>query len=261
MSARLQSLIPVHWPLEVPCKCCGVRASLYGVVDFHKNCESRRRQVLKISGIPIYYYRCPACQFIFTTGLDEFTREDLKEHIYNADYPLVDPDFADFRPRDNAARMNRLLGPAPPDRLLDYGGGNGLLAECLRGAGFPHIDVYDPFVPRYAEKPEGRYDCILCLEVVEHSLDPAATFREMSDLLAERGVIVLSTLVQPPDVDQQGINWWYLGPRNGHISLYSRASLVKLVQPLGFRFGSFNDSWHVLFREVPDFARHFISVP
>jgi 2-polyprenyl-6-hydroxyphenyl methylase/3-demethylubiquinone-9 3-methyltransferase len=258
MSSALMSLLPATWPAEVACKCCDCAAPLYGVVDFNKNCESRRRQVLKFTGIPIYYYRCPACQLIFTTALDRFSRDDLLEHIYNADYLLVDPEYAEFRPRDNAVRIQRLLPAARPARLLDYGGGNGLFAECMRGAGFPHVAIYDPLVAEYAARPEGSFDCITCLEVAEHSPDPAATFRELSDLLCDPGLIVLSTLVQPADIDRHGVNWWYLGPRNGHISLYSRASLAKLAGPLGLRFGSFNDSWHVLFRNVPDFARHLV---
>jgi hypothetical protein len=40
--------------------------------------------------------------------------------------------------------------------------------------------------------------------------------------------------------------------------LFSTASLERIVHPLGFHLGSFNDGLHVLFREVPDFARHFI---
>ena len=106
--------------------------------------------------------------------------------------------------------------------------------------------------------PTSRYDCIVSFEVVEHSPDPAATFTEMSNLLADRGIILFSTLLQPADIDQQGVNWWYLGPRNGHVSLYSGASLLKVVQPLGFQLRSASAALHVLFREVPDFARHLI---
>jgi len=46
---------------ETLCKCCGAPAFLYGVVDFHKNCEIYRRKVLDLSGIPIYYHRCTVC--------------------------------------------------------------------------------------------------------------------------------------------------------------------------------------------------------
>ena len=71
---------------------------------------------------------------------------------------------------------------------------------------------------------------------------------DMNSLLAENGLILFSTLLQPADIDQQGLNWWYAGPRNGHVSLFSRASLGRLVDPFGLKLGSFNDNLHVLYR-------------
>ena len=65
-------------------------------------------------------------------------------------------------------------------------------------------------------------------------------------------------MLQPADIDRQGLSWWYAGPRNGHVSLFSRESLVALIEPFGFGIASFNDDLHVLYREIPDFARHFL---
>jgi SAM-dependent methyltransferase len=245
---------------QTPCKCCGAPAFRYGVVDFHKNCEIQRRKVLDISGVPIYYYRCPICHFIFTTAFDHFTNEDFLRHIYNEEYALVDPDYQEARPRGNAATLCQLFSAARPSRILDYGGGNGVLAELLRASGFSQTETYDPFVPRFSAKPPDRVDCIVSFEVVEHTTDPARVFAEMNDLLTDPGLILFSTLLQPGDIDQQGLNWWYAGPRNGHVSLFSRASLAKVVEPFGFKLGSFNDALHVLFREIPEFARHFIKL-
>jgi 2-polyprenyl-6-hydroxyphenyl methylase/3-demethylubiquinone-9 3-methyltransferase len=243
---------------EAQCKCCRAAALLYGVVDFHKNCEIYRRRVLDVSGIPIYYYRCPVCQFIFTTAFDHFTNADFQHYIYNEEYLVVDPDYPEARPRTNAAFLCNLFSGARPHRILDYGGGIGTLAELLRSAGFDQVMTYDPFVPSHTEKPEGRFDCVFCFEVVEHSTDPARTFADMSDSLMDPGLILFSTLLQPADLDRQGLNWWYAGPRNGHVSLYSRASLAKLVRSLGLKLRSFNDSMHVLYREIPEFASHFM---
>jgi 2-polyprenyl-6-hydroxyphenyl methylase/3-demethylubiquinone-9 3-methyltransferase len=173
---------------------------------------------------------------------------------------LVDPDYQEVRPRGNAVTLCSLFSAARPRRILDYGGGNGVLTELLHAAGFPQADTYDPFVPRYSARPPDRFDCIVSFEVVEHATDPAGAFADMNDLLTDSGLILFSTLVQPADIDHQGLNWWYAGPRNGHVSLYSRASLAKVVQPFGFKLGSFNDGWHVLFREIPDFAQHFIKL-
>lgn len=254
MEMRLQ---PVCAGRET-CKCCGADAPPFGVVDFHKNCEIVRRKVLGVSGVPIYYHRCPECGFLFTTAFDHFTTDDFRRHIYNDEYVLVDPDYRADRARGNAELAIELFRPARPDRLLDYGGGNGTLAAHLRAAGFPDVETFDPFVPEHAERPDGRFDCVVCFEVVEHSTDPERTFADMCDFLDEPGLILFSTLLQPPDIESQGLNWWYAGPRNGHVSLFSPASLRSIVEPLGYGLASFNQNLHVMFREVPDFARHFL---
>jgi SAM-dependent methyltransferase len=254
MTTGLQSICPP----EVPCKCCGATAVPYGVVDFHKNCEVHRRPVLGISGVPIYYHRCPACGFLFTTAFDAFTPDDFRRHVYNEEYVLVDPDYREDRPRANAEFVSSLFPQGRPRRILDYGGGSGGLAGRLRAAGFADVETYDPFVPQYADRPAGRFDCVLSFEVVEHSTDPEQTLADMSDFLDEPGLILFSTLLQPPDIDRQGLNWWYAGPRNGHVSLFSRHGLIALIEPFGFGLASFGDGLHILFREIPDFARHFL---
>jgi 2-polyprenyl-6-hydroxyphenyl methylase/3-demethylubiquinone-9 3-methyltransferase len=246
---------------ETICKCCGAAAFPCGVVDFNKNCEIYRRAALGLSCVPIYYYRCPRCRFIFTTAFDHFTHEDFQQHVYNQDYLLIDPDYELTRPRDNAAKVCGLFPDAKPQSVLDYGCGHGVLAQLLRAAGFPRVDTYDPFVPEYSTNPLERYECVVCFEVVEHSTDPAGIFADMSDLMTDNGMILFSTLLQPADIDSQGLNWWYAAPRNAHVSLYTKASLASLVQPLGFNLGSFNESYHILFRDVPDFARHFVRLP
>jgi 2-polyprenyl-6-hydroxyphenyl methylase/3-demethylubiquinone-9 3-methyltransferase len=239
------------------CKCCGASSPLYGVVDFNKNCSEQRGRVLGVSGVPIYYYRCPQCGFIFTTAFDRFTAEDFSRHIYNQEYRIVDPDYEDERSRNSAALLGNLFPSVKPARMLDYGGGSGRLAGYLRGNGFPGVDVYDPFVPQHAVKPQQKYPCIVSFEVLEHSTHPGQTVREMDSLLADVGLILFSTLLQPADIEAQGLSWWYAGPRNGHVSLFSRNSLLALVRPLGVQLASFNDNLHLLFRQIPDFARHW----
>jgi 2-polyprenyl-6-hydroxyphenyl methylase/3-demethylubiquinone-9 3-methyltransferase len=227
-------------------------------VDFSKNCrEHEGNFFLALRGIPIYYYRCPQCGFIFTTAFDHFSADDFKRSVYNDDYLAVDPDYREARPRGCAAFLGQLFPTIKPSMILDYGGGSGLLSQYLRGSGFPRADTYDPFVPEHAARPHERYPCIVSFEVFEHSTDPAKTIGEMNALLADPGVIVFSTLLQPADITTQGLNWWYAGPRNGHVSLHSRNSLLALLKPFGLQLGSFNDGTHVLFRHIPDFARQW----
>jgi 2-polyprenyl-6-hydroxyphenyl methylase/3-demethylubiquinone-9 3-methyltransferase len=246
---------------QARCKCCGALALAYGVVDFHKNCELHRgKMVLDISGVPIYYHRCPVCHFIFTTAFDHFTMDDFLQHIYNDDYIMVDPDYQEGRPKGNAAWLRSVFSQGWPRQILDYGGGNGALAQALQAAGFDQVVTYDPFVPDHCSRPAHRFDCIVSFEVLEHSTAPARTIADMSEFLQDPGLIIFSTLVQPENIDQQGLNWWYAGPRNGHVSLYSKMSLAILGQAHGFNLGSFNHSIHVFFREIPEFATHLIKV-
>ena len=74
---------------------------------------------------------------------------------------------------------------------------------------------------------------MICFEVLEHSTDPSRMLRDLVTFLSETGIILLSTLLQPQDIDRHGLTWWYAAPRNAHISLYSRPSLGKLVDGLG----------------------------
>jgi 2-polyprenyl-6-hydroxyphenyl methylase/3-demethylubiquinone-9 3-methyltransferase len=238
------------------CKVCGAPSALYGVVDFNKNCEDRRQPPMPISGVPVYYHRCSACGFIFTAAFDAWTHRQFAEHIYNDGYVLVDPDYPTDRPQTNAVSLgDHLLAGQQSLRILDYGGGSGMLTELLKKRGFSNTFSYDPIIPEYAARPEGLFDCIVSFEVLEHSPDPRATLNDIVSMLKTPGIVLLSTLLQPPEIDQYGVRWWYVAPRNGHISIFSRPAMNKLSESLKMTFGSFNENWHVLFREIPGFAK------
>ena len=237
-------------PAFAPCKCCGTTAQLYGVVDFNKHCNTKAPRILPVAGIPVYYHRCPNCQFIFTVAFDDFTPEDYARDIYNKDYILVDPDYKEARAKANAAYIAENFRAAKDLRILDYGGGAGQLAEELRREGFTNVDTYDPFVAEHAALPAKKYECIVSFEVMEHSPTPRQTVEQMNSLLDTPGVILFTTLTQPVTINQQSLNWWYAAPRNGHISLYSSKSLSLLTQKYRFYFGSLHEGLHLLWREM-----------
>jgi hypothetical protein len=242
-----------------PCKCCGVDAPVFGAVDFSKSCEDHRRKPLPQSGIAVPYLRCLACGFTFTVAFDDLTAEQFQQHIYNESYVLVDPDFVDVRPRNNAKWVGDvILSGNAKLRVLDYGGGNGLLTSLLRERGLTRCESYDPFYGNL--RPAGRFDVVTSFEVLEHTPTPFDTLRDMRSLLDERGLIVFSTLLQPADFLTHGLAWWYAAPRNGHVSLYTRDSLTALMKRLGLKWGSFNDHTHVAFRKKPPFASQLIAV-
>ncbi len=243
------------------CRCCGALATLFGVVDFNKNCMIEKgKQVLPLCGLPVYYYRCAVCGVIFTTAFDGFAPDDFANHIYNAGYATVDPDYADARPAQKGEIAAGLFAGSKSIRVLDYGGGNGRLAEVMRAAGFGNVTTFDPFVPAFAARPEGRFDLILSFEVLEHTPTPRQTIADILSFMKDDGMLLFSTLLQPPDIDAVGgVNWWYVAPRNGHVTIYTKRSLERIANDAGCLFASADANLHAMFRRVPPFAAHLIS--
>jgi 2-polyprenyl-6-hydroxyphenyl methylase/3-demethylubiquinone-9 3-methyltransferase len=252
-------MFPVTSPSGANCKICGGPSPLFGVVDFHKSCIEANHKKLALSGIPIYYRRCQQCGFLFTTAFDDWSHAAFARHIYNADYKIVDPDYDRARPEGNARLIGGWFANARSAlRILDYGGGNGRFAELLRQAGFAATS-YDSFVDGPA-LPSARFNVITSFEVLEHSSTPRETAAEIASLLADDGIVVCSTLLQTQEFETLGLNWWYVGPRNGHVSIHSRASLSRLFAQLGFRLATFsNNNLHIAFKTLPPFAAHLLG--
>ena len=242
------------------CKCCDNVASLYGAVDFNKNCESTKNPtLLPYIGIPVYYYRCPNCHFIFTNQFDDFSHKDFLDNIYNEQYVLVDPDFVERRPQNSAAVIAGFLADNRSLKVLDYGGGNGKTAMLLQQQGYSHVETYDPFSEIYNKKPTDKFDCIYSFEVFEHTTNPVVTLMDVCSYLKPNGLILFSTLLQPKNINELGLNWWYIAPRNGHISIHTSLSLKSLADSSGFLLAHAGDNFHILVREIPDWASHLFN--
>jgi len=239
-----------------PCPVCGGDGQLLDVVDFNKTCEEIRGVFLPIVGVPIYYALCAECGFCFAPQMYEWSLSEFSAHIYNEDYKLVDPDYEIARPSANANFIASLFGKdAGRIRHLDYGGGNGALSGLLRAQGFASTS-YDPFVDLTVDpRSLGKFDLITAFEVFEHVPDVAALMSNLAALRAKEGVILFTTLASDGNIGpNQRLNWWYASPRNGHISLFSRKSLLCLAVRNSLNFGSLNDGLHVFWSQAPSFA-------
>ena len=117
---------------------------------------------------------------------------------------------------------------------------------------------YDPLADKSIDPAQlGRFDLISAFEVFEHVPDVQALIRDLRARLVEDGMLIFSTVTSDGEIHpQQPLTWWYASPRNGHISLFSRASLDALAQQNGFRHGSMNSALHLFFKSIPSWAGH-----
>jgi Methyltransferase domain len=230
---RLAALPPLRQnPVNTElCKICGEPAAFFDVVDFNKHCDDDYYS-FGISGVPVPYFRCGACGFVFTTAFDSWGTEEFTRFIYNEDYyALVDREYKQTRPLRVAAALAPALKHLAGAAILDYGSGSGRFAEDMRRRGFSQIAEYDPFSA--PERPQSKFELITCIEVIEHSTDPVATLRDMAELLAEGGGIIATQLFQPPDIGAIRANWWFIGPRNGHVSFFTEQTFAAMAERAG----------------------------
>ncbi len=230
LRAQLAALPPLHpqhgTSQNLPCKICGNPAAVFDVLDLHKHCAFENPYHFGLAGVAVPYHRCDRCGFLFTGFFDTWAADDWARYIYNADYARVDPDYTGDRPRRLAQNLGTILRGCETLRILDYGSGSGIFAECLRAQGFSQIETYDPF--SHPGRPAPGFAIITCLEVLEHTVDPRAALADMQSLAAPGGAILFSQSVQPADIHAVRGAWWYLAPRNGHISTYTVATLGQL---------------------------------
>jgi SAM-dependent methyltransferase len=240
-----------------PCKICGTASPLFDVVDFNKSCQEAQNQFIARSGIPIYYNLCPECGFLFTTAFDSWSNIEISKNIYNSNYALVDPDFSEVRPVANASLVKKMLGSGYESiSILDFGGGSGRFRDAMKDGGFKNTNSYDPYHADH-KLPQETYDLITAFEVMEHAVRPIETLRTITRLLKPRGVVLFSTLLQPSDIHSIRLNWWYVAPRNGHISLFSAPALKYAWQQVQCNVKNARGHTMMAWRELPIFAENW----
>lgn len=234
------------------CPICESKSLPFDVIDFNKNCNERKGIFLKKSGKPIYYYLCSNCKFLYAPEFQKWSSEDFEKFIYNDEYIKIDPDYLERRPASNANFLIRRFKNIHEINHLDFGGGNGLCSKYLAQKGWKTVS-YDPYLKGNKINLDNKYNLITVFEVFEHHNNPSKLVEDLLHLLSEDGIIIFSTLLLDGYINQnQRINWWYVSPRNGHISIFSKKSLIILSEKYKLKFGSFDNGVQVLFRkELP----------
>ena len=243
------------------CQICNGQTELLDVVDFNKSCEENRGFFLPLSGIPIFYSQCVTCKFTFAPEFAKWSEKDFLEKIYNDKYIEIDPDYLEVRPQASSQFLKQMFPDQKASiRHLDYGGGNGKLSQLLRQDGWDS-ETYDPFPSSDTRLADlGKFNLITAFEVFEHVPDVTELMQNLTQLMAADCLVLFSTLVSDGNIKANTrITWWYASPRNGHISLFSKQSLLLLANKYQLNVGSFSDGLHCYWTQVPHWAKHLIK--
>jgi len=243
------------------CPICDSNVILLDVVDFNKSCEEARGIFSPLSGRPVYYSYCNNCTFTFAPDFKNWSEKDFLDNIYNDKYIDVDPDYLVIRPQANFNAVTKAFDEHKDHiKHLDYGGGNGCLSRLLQEKGWKS-QTYDPFPCNNTNlKDLGKFNLITAFEVFEHVPDVNSLMSNLTELMDNPCLTLFSTLVSDGNIKPNNrINWWYASPRNGHISLFSKKSLVLLGKKNKLSFGSFSDGSHCYINQIPFWARHIIK--
>jgi hypothetical protein len=217
---------------SISCKICDGHTSILGLCDYNKNCENNTVQMPN-TGKSIYYHQCNSCQFIFTVDFDEWTKDDFIKNIYNDDYLIVDPKYDTIRPTELVKWILPYLNEDKSITLLDYGAGNSVFGTELSKLGWD-CKSWDPLWktdPTFDK--DTKFDVVTSFEVLEHTPTPYETAKEMLDFLdPESGQLIVQTLTNDI-IKDEGIDYWYIAPRNGHVCMHSYKSLDVMFDRLG----------------------------
>lgn len=258
LETKLSNLTPMQEQVKSGryCKICNANCLTFDVVDFNKFCNQGNFYKFGLSGVDVEYLRCESCGFIFTDFFDDWNVDDFSKYIYNDDYQHVDPEYISARPERMAQWLFPAIGTRKDLRILDYGCGNGQMIETLRNQGCVGISGFDPV--SYPHRPQGGFDLIFAFEVIEHSPTPIQTFTEILSFLDEGGCFVFSQTLQPENITSLRGSWWYLGPRNGHVSLFSGKTLSVLAEKFSLQLRRINETVFALSRGEP--SSHIMNI-
>ena len=186
----------------------------------------------------VRYFECTTCGHLTATEVDA-------DALYSQDeyFDLIDAGWERRNERIlryvNAAQALPGIKLKKGSEILDFGCGVGKLVDLLVEHGF-EASGYEPFPnqpvtslrietdPAALDAMNGRFQLVTMVEVVEHLRDPDDVLDTVGDLLRPRGYLLTSTDLYRPGTHED--DWYYLNPAAGHVSIFTEASLRRLVQ-------------------------------
>lgn len=196
------------------------------------------------------YYRCTTCGCYFLDAMRQWLPEMFRDRIYNEEYIFTDPAFDGARSKKAVPILTPLLEHAHCHRILDYGGGKGVLTDLLRQNGFPETYCYDPYGRQDVSSTETGFDAVIAIEVLEHILDAYPLWYGIANRLNYGGCFIATTETYK---GQKLSEWTYANPRAGHCLIYTETALRTIANKVGLvylphTFGASDEQWHLFMK-------------
>ena len=193
------------------------------------------------------FYGLALCRECGWRGTTPMPTQQVLEQLYTVNF-----DYAWYRAHRAGiyADAKRRLHEAAPflgGSVLDYGGGNGYLAQAAQRLGLDAA-VYDPYCGTPDSEILGRrWDTIFCLHALEHAPVPSEVLDRIAALLTPGGRLILAVPnAAGVGYGSLGIDWhWFQGPLL-HVSHFTPAAVCRLLHRRGFQLESvsFHDRWN-----------------
>jgi Methyltransferase domain len=217
-----------HMNSMIPCRLCGSESAM-------------KFQLRGFNRLNTVYFECTNCGSLQTQEPSW-----LQEAYTNSNLSITDTGAAQ-RVLVNHAWVLMFARFFQLRRMLDFGGGDGLLCRLLRNRGLDAYTTDDHVKSTYAPSFEGTltrgYDLITAFEVFEHLPHPSSSLQRLFEV--EPRFIVGSTEIY----SGQDSSWWYLSPHTGqHVFFYSPKALELLARRYRYSYYAINGV-HVFARE------------
>lgn len=184
-------------------------------------CDGSATKRLSKKGVD--YFQCEKCETLFSDPIDNSN--------------MVGGGFEEERNvQQNEERIKRFVSLVGNDsKVLDFGCGHGLLMNDCVTAGLD-CKGFDKFNPEYDKMPEGKFNLISLVEVIEHLSFPYGEIDIAYNKLEDNGILYIETsfidVAKEENIPLE--DFFYIEPSVGHATIFSHEGLDLLMKRKGF---------------------------
>jgi len=223
-------------------------------------CQSHTKKLFDSKILEKYiitYYKCANCELI-QTEKPYWLKEAYSSAIIDSDTGLISRNVA----LSKITATISLLFLSRKSKILDYGGGYGILTRMLRDTGVDcyWIDKYanNLFARGFEDKVKSKYDMVTAFELFEHFENPVDEIEYVIQKYNPK-ILLFSTMLHDGNPPK---DWWYFVPEGGqHITLYTRKSLQLLAEKFRMKLSTNGRNIHMFSKKrIPGLFMKIISV-